>query len=61
MTARRQCRVLQADIARTLRAVKSEGVAAEIIIEPDGRIRIVPAQPGAPARDSLDDGGEIRL
>lgn len=39
-------KVTQADVARVLRAVEQTGVPMEVIIETDGRIRIVPHQEG---------------
>ena len=54
MTAR--ARFTQADVARTVRAVAAAKLRAEIVIAPDGTIRIVPVdqsqpQPVAPKRD----------
>lgn len=34
----------QADIARALRAVKQCDLPMEVVLEPDGRIRIVPTE-----------------
>lgn len=34
----------QADIARALRAIEQCGSAMEIVLEPDGRIRLVPTE-----------------
>lgn len=39
---RTAAKVTQADIARALRAIKQSGMAMEVLIEADGRIRIVP-------------------
>jgi hypothetical protein len=35
-------RITQADVARVLRAVDQTGVNMEVVIEVDGRIRVVP-------------------
>ena len=42
--SRTSSKITQADIARVLRAIAQTGAPVEIVIEPDGRIRIVPAQ-----------------
>lgn len=56
-------KVTQADVARVLRAVEQTGVPMEVIIETDGRIRIVPHQEGETPQkpDSVDFVEEIRL
>lgn len=41
---RRPATFTQADVARALRAVDQTGVSAEVVLEPDGRIRIVPTE-----------------
>lgn len=43
--ARRAARFTQADIARTLRAVRDAGLVADVEIQPSGAIRIVRPQP----------------
>jgi hypothetical protein len=42
MTQRRPARVTQAEIARAIRAIAQVGLPAEILIEEDGTIKIVP-------------------
>ena len=55
----------QADVARALRAIKQTGAAMELVLEPDGRIRIIPRGPltqqPAPADTAFDYAGDIRL
>lgn len=55
----------QADVARALRAIEQTGAAMELVLEPDGRIRIIPRGPQgeqAPAADkAFDCDGDIRL
>lgn len=55
---RRPATFTQADIARALRAVEQTGVKAEVVLEPDGRIRIVPRDDPP---QSLTPPVEIRL
>lgn len=43
MTHRRPARVSQAEIARAIRAVAQVGLPATIVIEVDGRMKIIPA------------------
>jgi hypothetical protein len=56
-------KVTQADVARVLRAVEQTGVQMEVIIETDGRIRIVPQAGDAVSQktDEVDFEEEIRL
>lgn len=52
----------QADVARALRAVDQAGGDREVILEPDGRIRIVPRGAETEPRDAaVDYTGEISL
>ncbi len=48
----------QADVARALRAVVQTGVKAEIVLEPDGTIHIVPMEE---AQKPLTPAAPIRL
>jgi hypothetical protein len=61
--ARTAAKITQADVARVLRAIGQTGVAAEVIVEPNGRIRIVPCQEGGAKGEQSELGGtdEIRL
>jgi hypothetical protein len=43
--SRTPAKFTQADIARALRAVSQCDLTAEVILEPDGRIRIVQTEP----------------
>lgn len=43
--SRTPARVTQADVARVLRAVRQTNTDADVVVEPDGRIRIVPTNP----------------
>lgn len=56
-------KVTQADVARVLRAVEQTGLPMDVIIEPDGRIRIVPHQEAETPQksDTVDFVAEIRL
>lgn len=56
-------KVTQADVARVLRAVEQTGVQMEVIIETDGRIRIVPQAGDVVSQktDEVDFEEEIRL
>jgi hypothetical protein len=49
----------QADIARALRAAAQCDLRVEVILEPDGKIRIVPAE--ADTQKPVDWGDSIRL
>jgi hypothetical protein len=51
--SRTPARFTQADVARALRAIDQTGGDKEVVIEPDGRIRIVPA-----AKTSGEDRSE---
>ncbi len=56
--SRTPARFTQADIARALRAVDQTGGGKEVVIEPDGRIRIVPGQSKAQA-DSAKQNKQV--
>ena len=59
---RSPARFTQADVARAIRAVEQAGGNMEVILEPDGRIRIVPRRDRDDARDAaVDYTGEISL
>lgn len=63
--ARTAAKHTQADIARVLRAAAQCGVAVDVVLEPDGRIRIVPSsgqtsQNAAPSQQ-MDVEPDIRL
>ena len=55
----------QADVARALRAIAQTSAAMELVLEPDGRIRIIPRAPltqqTPPADTAFDYAGDIRL
>jgi hypothetical protein len=57
--SRTPAKFTQADIARALRAVSQCGIDAEVVLEPDGRIRIVPSEEDA--KKPVDWGDSIRL
>jgi len=56
---RAPARFTQADIARALRAVNQCNLDAEVILEPDGRIRIVPSD--VRTSPQVDTDFDIRL
>ena len=59
---RSPARFTQADVTRAIRAVEQTGGNMEVILEPDGRIRIVPRRDNVDTRDSaVDYTGEISL
>lgn len=58
---RRPAIFTQADVARALRAVDQVGVRAEVVLETDGRIRIVPADKGGAVPKPLTPPDPIRL
>lgn len=53
----------QADLARAIRAVEQAGVDMDVVLEPDGRIRITRAAMAAEAQRAapVDYAGEIDL
>ena len=55
--------IAQADIARTLRAFRAMGVAAEVRIYPDGMVIVTPGgkEDEPPAARRFDKEEEIRL
>ncbi len=56
--SRTPARFTQADVARALRAIDQTGGDKEVVIEPDGRIRIVPSsspEQSSEHQDDLDD------
>ena len=57
--SRTPAKFTQADIARALRAVSQCDAQMEIVLETDGRIRIVPVE--TPAKKQVDAGDSIRL
>jgi hypothetical protein len=57
--SRTPAKFTQADIARALRAVSQCELVAEVILEPDGRIRIVPTE--SEEKKPLDLFDSIRL
>lgn len=61
---RKPAKVTQADVARVLRAVSQSDDHLEVVIETDGRIRILPHVGGAhkpESQDHLDWIENIRL
>jgi hypothetical protein len=62
---RTSAKFTQADVARVLRAIDQSGVKVEVVLEFDGRIRIVPHDPEAEHananRENLDYAGDIHL
>jgi hypothetical protein len=64
--ARIGAKITQADVARTLRAVRSAGMQAttQVVVRPDGSIVICPIEPPKPCTpltSTEDDGEEIIL
>jgi hypothetical protein len=59
--SRRPAKITQADVARAIRAAKSEG-AAEVIVKPDGTmlIRLAPTSPQG-TEGPIESGREIVL
>jgi hypothetical protein len=57
--SRTPAKFTQADIARTLRAAAQCGLRVEVVLEPDGRIRIVPSD--AYTSQQVDTYDDIRL
>lgn len=60
---RKPATVTQADVARTLRAFEQVGIPVEVTLEPDGRVRFTPVEPGRAATDSraVDYDARIEL
>lgn len=56
--SRTPAKFTQADVARALRAAEACATPREVVLEPDGRIRIVPIEP---RKDKLDSAEQIRL
>jgi uncharacterized membrane protein YcaP (DUF421 family) len=58
--SRTPAKFTQADIARALRAVSQCGERMEVVLEPNGQIRIVPTESGhaLPATDENAHAGE---
>jgi hypothetical protein len=52
-------RVTEADIARALRAVRKLGLTHEILILPDGTIRIRPFSGGQVPQDGAKDAADV--
>ena len=57
--SRTPAKFTQADISRALRAVNQCDIDAEVILEPDGRIRIVPSE--VRTSPQVDTDFDIRL
>ena len=57
--SRTPAKYTQADIARALRAAAQCDLRVEVVLEPDGRIRIVPAD--LPTSRQVDIEHDIRL
>jgi hypothetical protein len=61
--ARTAAKFTQTDVARAIRAVEQAGADMDVVLEPDGRIRITRADPAAEAcrQSPVDCEGGIEL
>jgi hypothetical protein len=60
---RKPATITQADVARTLRAFDQAGIPVEVTLEPDGRVRFTPVDPGAspPSSEAVDYDARVEL